>query len=351
MIDRGSERIADRAERDAEPIRLALRVAHDVHALHGRHREPTRDHRRDRAQHERHAERREHGLDLLEREVRVGRAEREPQLARERILAQRVRSPLGLGERLEDMRDRRAGRLGEGRLEIGQAIDAPVPLVVVAEHRALVVAGLAHLVVVAVQVRRDRAVGFGAPLPEQRGEPLLVSVPQRAEELEGGRQLLAGGAGADERGPDVPDHAGIALALAMKRQVPVRGERVSVAHGVLRAEERHRIDVRRGWGDDGDGEVDRVRREEPLGGLRGEVAPRIGDVDVELEAPGRGLRHGVTDAQGGLPGGFPGGTEQRGDGFTLEALGEDHGASQYTPPWTKNACAKPSSCWSRSAAT
>ena len=47
--------------------------------------------------------------------------------------------------------------LRERLLEVRQAIDAPVPLVVVGQHRALVVAGLAELAVGGVEDREDLA--------------------------------------------------------------------------------------------------------------------------------------------------------------------------------------------------
>ena len=133
--------------------------------------------------------------------------------------------------------------------------------------------------------------------PSSLVERLLVVRPHRGAELERGAQLIARRTLADQHGADVADRAGVGFLLAGEVDVPVLGELLRVAHGVLRAQHRDaRSTSRAGGVIDVKLELDRIRLDEPARGLRGEVAPRLGDVEVEVELARR-LRHALRGAR------------------------------------------------------
>jgi hypothetical protein len=122
---------------------------------------------------------------------------------------------------------------------------------------------------------------------------------------------------------DALDRARIGVALGREVEIEVRGEIARVAQRELAAELRLGIDVGRRRRDHVHADLDRVRAREAQRDLGGEVAPRVGDVVVEVEAARRAAVAGLIDRVDHAVAGL---AEERADRGALESRGERHGA-------------------------
>ena len=208
---------------------------------------------------------------------------------------------------------------------------------------ALVVAGLAQLRVVRVEDRRDRAVRLGAPLAEQLRRAACLSPAHIASvELEGGAQLVARRAArgsarvpTSRTVPDPPPScrgtrrpSTSASCWASRTACFARSAGCGIDVGGRRRDRRG-TRARRGR---------RRRAASPPGPRGSSTGRRCRSRGRGGAAPWRSAR-AARRRRGARR--RPVGPSQVGDGFALEALGDDHAARSHIPPPCDERCEAP----------